>query len=96
MEVINLKVIGKIDKKYRSAASAFQVLGEYQFLPLLKFEPSERRARLKFYEALMTRTAGGNYFYIPRMHLTVTVYFVITVSLILRFSRARFPYRQTI
>ena len=61
MEVVNQKVIGKIDKKYRAAASAFQSLGEFEYLPLHEFEPNERRSRFKYYEALIAKSPGAHF-----------------------------------
>ena len=61
MKVVNQKVIGKIDKKYRAAASAFQSLGEFEYLPLHEFEPNERRSRFKYYEALIAKSPGAHF-----------------------------------
>lgn len=61
IEVINLKIVGRIDQKYRLASNYFQSLGEYEYLPMHKFEPNERRSRFKFYEALISKTSGAHF-----------------------------------
>lgn len=61
MEVINTKTVGNIDKKYKATATVFQSLSEYKFIPLYNFEPSERRGRLKFYEALQLKSPGAHF-----------------------------------
>ena len=61
MEVVNQKIVGKIDNKYRTAANAFQLLGEFEYLPLHEFEPKERRSRFKFYEALIAKISGAHF-----------------------------------
>ena len=61
MEVITQKIVGRIDQKFRSAANYFQTLGEYEFLPMHKFEPNERQSRFKFYDALIAKTSGAHF-----------------------------------
>ena len=34
MEVVNQKIVGRIDEKYKTAANAFQLLGEFKYLNL--------------------------------------------------------------
>jgi hypothetical protein len=61
MEVINTKTSKEVDKKYKTTATAFQALKEYEFIPLSKYEPTERRSRFKFYEALQLKQHGAHF-----------------------------------
>ena len=38
MEVVNQKIVGRIDEKYKTVANAFQLLGEFEYLNLSRTE----------------------------------------------------------
>ena len=38
MEVVNQKIVGRIDEKYKTVANALQLLGEFEYLNLSRTE----------------------------------------------------------